>query len=479
MMKTNFIQWFVMVTLVSTFGMNGCDGGNDDDGDMSSEMDTVTDTSTDTAMDTAMDTATDTMSLMKTLFRVNIRNISDSLVLGDSGTFSIPDGAVAPAPAFPGDSYSFSFFAGMEDRLSLATMFVHSNDWILATPPEGIPLFDQMGTPVTGDVTAHVKLYDVGTEINQPIGEGGDQPVRQSGPNTGEMDANAQIRMLNPMDVGAPPVEEVIRVLLSHEMGMFTIHIENISTDMTIELYDMSTTSAPVSPGVYAIHTGDVMPLFTLGAADGGHGLEDLAEDGDPSVLAEYLLGMTGPAGPIAPGVFVVHHGDTSALFTEHQPDMSHGLEALAEDGNPEMLQMYLSNMFETSGAFNMPVGKTEATPAFPGDSYSFTFEASAGDYLSFATMLVKSNDLFFSPMDKGLALFSNGTPVVGDVTDSIHLWDAGTEVNEVPGFGPNQPLNQTDSTAPITEMGQVMMVDDGFFYPEVNRFLQVTISIE
>jgi hypothetical protein len=139
---------------------------------------------------------------------------------------------------------------------------------------------------------------------------------------------------------------------------------------MTIEFSDMTTISAPVSPGVYAIHNEDVMLLFTLGAPVGGYGLENLAEDGDPSVLAEYLRGMTGPAGPIAPGVFAVHKGDARALFTEHQSDMSHGLEALAEDGNPEMLQTYLSNMFETSEVFNTPVGKTEVTPAFPGDTY-------------------------------------------------------------------------------------------------------------
>lgn len=93
--------------------------------------------------------------------------------------------------------------------------------------------------------------------------------------------------------------------------------------------------------------------------------------------------------------------------------------------------------------------------------------------------MLVKSNDLFFASADMGLALYRDGMPITGDVTEMVYLWDAGTEVNEVPGFGPNQPINQTELTIPVDEMGHVMMVDDGFHYPAVNRFLKVTVGVE
>ena len=58
--------------------------------------------------------------------------------------------------------------------------------------------------------------------------------------------------------------------------------------------------------------------------------------------------------------------------------------------------------------------------------------------------MFVASNDWFFAPGEKGIALFDEeGNPIRGDVTDQIRLWDAGTEVNEEPGVGPNQAPRQ------------------------------------
>ena len=79
-----------------------------------------------------------------------------------------------------------------------------------------------------------------------------------------------------------------------------------------------------------------------------------------------------------------------------------------------------------------------------PGQEESFSFEAGKGSYLSFATMYVQSNDLFYAFDETGLALYdADGNPVTGDVTASIDLWDAGTEVNEEPGVGANQPPRQ------------------------------------
>jgi len=39
----------------------------------------------------------------------------------------------------------------------------------------------------------------------------------------------------------------------------------------------------------------------------------------------------------------------------------------------------------------------------------------------------------------QGIELYNRSTPVIGDVTSQIYLWDAGTEVNEMPGTGMNQ----------------------------------------
>ena len=69
--------------------------------------------------------------------------------------------------------------------------------------------------------------------------------------------------------------------------------------------------------------------------------------------------------------------------------------------------------------------------PAGPGAAYEFTVEAYPGQYLTFATMFVQSNDWIFAPGEEGIALFDmDGNPLGGDITDQIFLWDAGTEEN-------------------------------------------------
>ena len=56
----------------------------------------------------------------------------------ESGVFTTPIGAAGPAPAFPGDAYVFTVTAMPGDRLSLATMFVQSNDLFFAPAEAGV-----------------------------------------------------------------------------------------------------------------------------------------------------------------------------------------------------------------------------------------------------------------------------------------------------------------------------------------------------
>jgi nucleoid-associated protein YgaU len=103
--------------------------------------------------------------------------------------------------------------------------------------------------------------------------------------------------------------------------------------------------------------------------------------------------------------------------------------------------------------------------------------------YLSFATMLVQSNDLFVGPDETGIALFDmDGMAMdmmMHDVTADLLLWDAGTEANEEPGSGPNQAPRQSGAnTGPADGMATVHVVDDDFTYPEVTALLKVTIDV-
>lgn len=107
--------------------------------------------------------------------------------LDGAAVFNTPVGASEPGPILPGGAYEFSFSASPGDKLSLATMFVHSNDWFYTSTDEddSISLFDANGQAVTGDVTNQVALWESGTEVDEEPGTGINQAPRQATPNTG------------------------------------------------------------------------------------------------------------------------------------------------------------------------------------------------------------------------------------------------------------------------------------------------------
>src|SRR5215213_3888789 len=96
----------------------------------------------------------------------------------------------------------------------------------------------------------------------------------------------------------------------------FTVRVENVSTPRTLKLSNGTTAPAPTAPLLWTV-TDEGNPLFTAGQPDRGQGLERLAEDGNPGVLADYIAnnmksvvhsgvvtvpsGDKGP-GPITPG---------------------------------------------------------------------------------------------------------------------------------------------------------------------------------
>lgn len=79
----------------------------------------------------------------------------------------------------------FTFTAKPGERLSFATMFVQSNDKFYAPKGGSLALFDKDGKPISGDLTAAIRLFDAGTEIDQQPGSGINQAPRQKGANQG------------------------------------------------------------------------------------------------------------------------------------------------------------------------------------------------------------------------------------------------------------------------------------------------------
>lgn len=213
----------------------------------------------------------------------------------------------------------------------------------------------------------------------------------------------------------------------------FTVRVENVSTPTTLETSakgDAMKQPVPLSPGAYAVHS-EPGPFFTAGEAARGNGLEALAEDGSPMALASSL---------------------------DERMDVSDG------------------------GAFATPVGGDGPAPIGPGGAYEFSVTASPGERLSFATMFVQSNDLFYAPEARGLGLFDGEEPISGDVTNAIGLWDAGTEVNEEPGIGENQAPRQSEAGAGMAEDAPVRLVSDvadGYSYPYASDVIRVTREVE
>lgn len=206
----------------------------------------------------------------------------------------------------------------------------------------------------------------------------------------------------------------------------FTIKVENISKGEALKLSDGKSAPFVSAPVLWTVGTGAANPIFTGGQPDAGKGLETLAETGNPGPLSR-ALGGTG------------------------------GIVAL--------------------GADDTPVGSTAGGPILPGKGYEFEVEAVPGQTLSMAWMFGQSNDLFYSN-DRPIALFdATGQPVKGDMTAQLALWDAGTEVNEEPGLGPNQGPRQKTPEAGVAEHQAVAHVRDRFSYPKLADVLRVTIT--
>lgn len=133
---------------------------------------------------------------------------------------------------------------------------------------------------------------------------------------------------------------------------------------------------------------------------------------------------------------------------------------------------------FRKCGVFNTPADADGPGPLLPGSAYEFAVQAKPGEVLSLATMFVQSNDLFYGPNGQGIALFdANGNPIAGEVTGQLELWDAGTEVNQAPGFGADQAPRQAGPDTGADENGVAQPVSDGYTYPAAVEIIRVTVT--
>lgn len=186
---------------------------------------------------------------------------------------------------------------------------------------------------------------------------------------------------------------------------------------------------------------------------------------------------------PLSPGAYAVYMGD-NPMFHVDQP-ANNATARIAEDGFPMMKAMDLKNNSKVSmsGTFDSPGGPDMGPALFAGEVSTFTVTAKPGDRLQLQTMFVQSNDWFYAFGDNGLALFNGNSPVSGDMTDKLVLYDAGTETDTAPGTGPYQkPVQDPLATnvRPDDTVNRIKENNDrhpGFTIPAKNMVIRITIT--
>ena len=404
-----------------------------------------------------------------TAFKLRIDNIAPWTVL-KSGVQLVKASGASGALA-SGDAVDITFTAGKKQNVSFAAMFGESNDWFFAPDVGGIALYDASGNPVSGDVTSQIKLWNAGTEIDQEPAVGDSTGPKQPSPDYGAPDPDPTIREV-PVNVTLsdgsmftrPQINQMIQAtLIPGASGQFTLHLANVSTSTTL-VTSQGMRSIHISPPVWAVHILPA-PLFTVGQADRGQGLELVAESGRAAVLAGNLHELSGAATPISPGVFAVHH-DPEPLYGLGQPDRGLGLEHQCEDGNNMALLEAMNGVASSgkiaqAGSFDIPVGASAKGAATPGNAFEIDLMGVPGDHVSFTTMFGMSDDWCFASQPEGIALFNDdGTAVNGEVTEEVGIYDAGTEVDEELAIGadtgPQQPMPNTGAADPVPQVREV-----------------------
>lgn len=183
---------------------------------------------------------------------------------------------------------------------------------------------------------------------------------------------------------------------------------------------------------------------------------------------------------PLSPGAYAVFNG-TDPMFTVGSTADA-GTERIAEDGFPMMKAASLATLASVqSGTFDSPGGPDNGPAIFAGETSTFTITASPGARLQFELMFVQSNDWFYSFGSGGLSLFTGDTPVSGDVTSKLVLYDAGTELDTAPGTGafqkPVQDPTATNVGPPDPNPSIRTAASDGFPIPATASVIRVTIT--
>lgn len=398
---------------------------------------------------------------------ITIENVLDSKPLVESGMFK---GDGTPPVILPGQSVSFSFYAARNQRLTFAAMYGWSNDLFFAPGNPGIKLYEDNGNPITGDVSAQIKLWDNGTRVNQVPGAAVMHPgVAEATPKN--------IKEVNGMDDFGNaylPASQLMQAALSYNgNSQFTLTLKNISGGTTNE--------TPFSPGVWAVSYvagGNLLlqePIYAAGKLS-MNGLTNIAEMGDISMLSTYLTGQTGIFTPLSPVLVVVYNGAANPFYKTGEQDRGEGLKDLAQKGNADVLAAALKTKPGVKSVYVLKdAANTVLLPMIngvAGGKVSQQLSLQAGDRIAVATMYGFSNDWFFATTGNDI----DGSQA-GDVSASIGLFDNGTAVSQYPGAGVTQA---NLAGTPLQENRAIEAVPNPNAYntlPAITKMIKITLQ--
>lgn len=398
---------------------------------------------------------------------ITIENVLDSKPLVESGTFK---GTGTPPVILPGQSVSFSFFAAKNQRLTFATMYGWSNDLFFAPQNPGIKLYNDDGSPVIGDVSSSIKLWDNGTRVNQVPG------AAVMHPGVAET-TTKNIKEVSGMDDYGNAylsASMLMKATLSYDgNSRFTITLENISGGTANE--------TPFSPGVWAISyvAGNNLllpePIYSNGKPS-MNGLTNIAEAGDNAMLNTWLTQHTGIFTPLSPVLVVVYNGPSNPFYKTGENDRGEGLKELAQKGNADILAAALKTKSGVKSVYVLKeMTNTVLLPKIDdatGGKVSQQLSLQPGDRIAIATMYGFSNDWFFATTGNDIDGAQRG-----DVTASVGLFDNGTAVNQYPGAGVTQA---NLAGTPLMENKPIQVVPNPNEFntlPAVSNMIKVTLQ--
>lgn len=398
---------------------------------------------------------------------ITIENVLDSRPLVQSGKFQHSESSPV---VLPGESISFSFSAAKGQAITFASMYGWSNDLFFAPANPGILLYEEDGTPITGDVSAQIKLWDNGTRINQPPGAS----IAHPGTAEATLKNITEVNGTDAQGNAYAPAPSLMKLALEYNgNSMFTLTITNTS--------GATANPTPFSPGVWAISYiagGDLlnpMPLYEAEQPT-ANGLTAIAEMGDNTALGEYLEGQTGIFTPLSPVLVVVYSGIENPIYKTGENDRGEGLKELAQKGDATGLAAHLKTLSGVKEVYVLAEANTTVLlpkiEGQPGGSASQQLEVAAGDRLAIATMYGFSNDWFFASKDNGVDAMQKG-----DISSSIELYDNGTAIDQFPGAGITQ-FNLAGT--PLMESKPIQAVPNPNAFttlPDISGILKVTLQ--